>query len=142
MITAQYILEAYLDMFIPHWSVRKEPATVFVNPDASERRELIGETSWIKFIASHPMKNIYVWNANRAMHPDVYSQALKKDEIKSAGGILEGQVRPKQGNLYIYLADFEKKWPGNGYPNLLKYDWSWTHKYGIYLERETSVYDL
>lgn len=141
MISAKQIIEAYQAVFIAHWSQRKEPATVFVNPDSSERRELIRETGWIKCIAVHSTKNIYVWNANRAMHPDVYRQALEKEVVKGSPDILEAELRSKRGNFYIFLTDVDKKWPGNAYPNLLKYDWSWTHKYGIYLEPETSVYD-
>jgi hypothetical protein len=140
MISAKHIIEAYLDTITPVQDEQdKTTSGVLVNPDESELRELVQSSNLIKFIGVHSEQKIYLWDGEKTFREDLWSSVMSWLGIPNKGGLALGELRPKDGKLHIALSQTDKKNIDKWYPGLVNYDWSWTHKYEVYLELELSL---
>ena len=114
------------------WATRvdsiKKDVDIFVNPDKKDLREIGKEC---RFIAYNNRKKLYVWDANKSFHYDVYKMLFgNKASMMSFDECMEG-VAEKQGMKWKMTgSDRYDDWSDEEYsPDKMLKWYSWVNKW-------------
>jgi hypothetical protein len=140
MIRARDISEAYEASL----QTPRGYCEIFVNPERSELQQI--SSKYIRFIADDVKKNIYVWDANLAIHTDI----IKKVPVSFRDdGVFYGQTK-REGAKYVFMQEltpediksvFLYQPQDSGYwKDVLGRDWTWTRNYNIDLDTTLNLY--
>jgi hypothetical protein len=117
---------------------------IFLNPDSADFREI--SSKYLRFVADDNKKEIYVWDAEVALHSDV----IRKIPVTlHSDGVFYGQVK-REGSKYVLLREITPEdvksaflfqpQDASYWKDILGRDWTWTRQHGIDLDTELNNY--
>ena len=97
---------------------------VFIDPSRRDLRDL---SELIRIIADNRSKSIYVWDATKALHKEVWRQIKGKDSRLEIDPTLLAATGTKKGNMYHIFPEYGEQNPK---------DFKWIKEYGMIIRNE------
>ena len=137
MITSKYIIKLSEEYFNTK-NIRGFDVVIYKNPTLDEIKSLRAVNSGVRFIADAKSKKVYVWDANKSIHNDIFSSLVSWGAISwdNMDYYINGIASVfDSGRMTFTVWDFANR-PGeinsevrNYVITIMNQDWAWLDRY-------------